>query len=161
MPGYGLPAGTKGLLRWNWARERLVQSHNYWLSTVRPDGAPHTMIVWGVWLDGRFYFSTGRLSRKARNLAANRQCVVCTEQADEAVIVEGAASEVREAAARRKFLRVYEKKYDWDMSELENEPVFALSPRVAFGLIEKDSLSTATRWRFEKSRKGSNRKEKR
>lgn len=29
MPGYGLPAGTKGLLTWAWAEERLLASHNY------------------------------------------------------------------------------------------------------------------------------------
>ena len=91
MPGYGLPKGTKGLLAWSWAERRLEKSHNYWITTVRADRAPHTMIVWGLWMDGVFLFSTGRLSRKARNLAKNRHCVVCTEQADHAVIVEGIA----------------------------------------------------------------------
>ena len=52
MPGYGLPKGTKGLLPWSWAEERLTKSHNYWISTCSPDASPHTMIVWGLWLDG-------------------------------------------------------------------------------------------------------------
>ena len=67
------------------------KSHNYWITTVKPDGAPHTMVVWGLWLDGAFLFSTGRQSRKARNLEKNKNCVVCTEDAHEAVIVEGTA----------------------------------------------------------------------
>jgi hypothetical protein len=29
MPGYGLPKGKKGLLRWKWADDRLKKSHNY------------------------------------------------------------------------------------------------------------------------------------
>jgi hypothetical protein len=93
MPGYGVPKGTKGLLPWSWAKQRLEKSHNYWISTVKPDGSPHTMIVWGLWVDGAFYFSTGRQSRKARNLAENLRCVLCTERADEAVMVEGSARE--------------------------------------------------------------------
>jgi hypothetical protein len=91
MPGYGLPKGTKGLLPWKWAEDRLKKSHNYWITTVRPDGSPHTMVVWGLWLEGAFYFSTGKQSRKARNLAENPRCIVATERAEEAVIVEGEA----------------------------------------------------------------------
>src|SRR2546427_9849951 len=95
MPGYGLPKGTKGLLPWGWAEQRLKKSHNYWITTVRPDGSPHTMIVWGLWLDGRFYFSTGRQSRKARNLAANPKCILCTERADEAIKIGRASCRER------------------------------------------------------------------
>ena len=43
MPGYGLPSGTKGLLPWTWAERRLRRSHNYWLTTVRPNASPHVM----------------------------------------------------------------------------------------------------------------------
>ena len=91
MPGYGMPKSKKGLLPWKWAEQRLRKSHNYWITTVKPDGSPHTMVVWGLWMDGAFLFSTGRQSRKARNLAKNPRCVVCTEQAEEAVVVEGVA----------------------------------------------------------------------
>ncbi len=84
MPGYGLPTGSKGLLPWKWAEERLSRSHNYWLTTSRPDARPHSMIVWGIWVEGRFYFSTGAASRKAKNLGLNPHCIVCTEKAAEA-----------------------------------------------------------------------------
>jgi hypothetical protein len=154
MPGYGLPEGSKGLLPWSWAEQRLKKSHNYWITTVKPDGSPHSMIVWGLWRDGMFLFSTGRQSRKARNLAANRRCVVCTEQTNRAVIVEGTAEEILAVPLRRGFLAQYEKKYKFDMSAFEEdilnlkEPIYAVHPTVAFGLDEKKSLSAATRWRF-------------
>ena len=83
MPGYGMPKTAKGLLPWKWAEQRLRKSHNYWITTVRPDGSPHVMVVWGLWLDGAFLFSTGSQSRKARNLAQNPRCVVSTEAAEE------------------------------------------------------------------------------
>ena len=92
MPGYGLPKGKEGLLPWTWAEQRLKRSHNYWISTTRPDGRPHMMVIWGLWMDGAFYFSSGAESRKARNLAKNPHCVIGTEKADEAVVVEGEVS---------------------------------------------------------------------
>ena len=154
MPGYGLPKGKKGLLPWKWANERLNKSHNYWIATTRRDGTPHVMVVWGLWLDGDLLFSTGRKSRKARNLAENPKCVICTELADEAVVVEGIARRVRERSRLRNFLSLYERKYNWDMSAFEpdilalKEPVFEVHPRVVFGLCEKKTLNSATRWKF-------------
>jgi len=157
MPGYGLPEGNKGLLPWSWAEQRLKKSHNYWITTVKQDGSaqasPHTMVVWGLWQDGRLLFSTGSKSRKARNLAQNANCVVCTELAHEAVIVEGIA-EVADVAARRKMLPVYERKYKFDMGAMKadilsmKEPVFAVRSRVVFGLWEKYFVGKSTRWEF-------------
>jgi hypothetical protein len=66
--GYGLPESDRGLLPWSWANQRLNKSRNYWITTVKPVGPPHTMVVWGLWRDGRFLFSTGGKSRKAKNL---------------------------------------------------------------------------------------------
>src|SRR5438105_13996985 len=91
MPGYGVPKGRKGILPWSWAEQLLKRSHNYWITTVKPDGSPHTMVVWGLWQEERLLFSTGSKSQKARNLARNKKCVVCTEHTHEAVIVEGIA----------------------------------------------------------------------
>jgi hypothetical protein len=151
--GYGFPKGTKGLLPWSWAEQRLKKSHNYWFTTVKHDGSPHTMVIWGLWQDGRFLFSTGSQSRKARNLAQNPNCVVCTEDASEAVILEGVA-EIADVAARRKFLSVCERKYKFDMSTMKDdilsmkEPVFAVRPRVVFALWEKHFQSKSTRWKF-------------
>jgi hypothetical protein len=152
-PGYGFPKGTKGLLSWSWAELRLKKSHNYWITTVKPDCSPHTMVVWGLWQDGRFLFSTGGKSQKARNLTRNANCVVCTELANEAVIVQGIA-EVADVAARRKFLSQYERKYKFDMSSMKDdilsmkEPVFAVRPQVVFGLWEEHFQSKSTRWKF-------------
>jgi Pyridoxamine 5'-phosphate oxidase len=158
MPGYGLAEGSKGLLPWSWAEQRLKKSHNYWITTVKMDGSPqaspHTMVVWGLWQEGRLLFSTGGQSRKSRNLALNANCVVCTELANEAVIVEGVA-ENADVPARRKFLSRYQGKYQFDMSSMKQdilsmkEPVFAVRPRVVFGLWEKHFQSKSTRWKFE------------
>ena len=147
MPGYGLPSGTKGLLPWTWAEQRLRRSHNYWLTTVGTNAAPHVMPVWGLWDDGRFFFSTGRESRKARNLGSNAQCVVCTEVSAEAVIVEGSAAEVSDPALFKRLAPLYHRKYKPWKLEQDLGPVFEVRPRVVFGLREK-TFNAATRWLF-------------
>jgi len=154
MPGYGLPKSEKGLLPWKWAERHLNKSRQFVIATVRPDRRPHVMVVWALWLDGRLYFSTGKTSRKARNLAKNRNCAMCTEDAAEAVILEGVVERERKVEKIREFLRLYEKKYKFDMSGMAGdlltlkEPVFYLRPKVGFGLWEKKFSTTATRWVF-------------
>jgi general stress protein 26 len=147
MPGYGMPTGTKGLLAWAWAEERLQSSHNYYVMTVRPDATPHAMPVWGIWVEGRFYFSTGAQSVKARNLAANPSCVVCTDHPAEAVIVEGTASPMADAALLATLAPSYARKYKSFELDPKLGPIFEVRPRVVFGLREK-TFKAATRWTF-------------
>ena len=149
MPGYGISESDEGLLPWSWATERLSRAHNYFVATTRPDGRPHVMPVWGLWLDDAFCFSTGARSRKARNLAGNPNCVVCPENAGEAVIVEGVAEEETDASVLAQFKEAYLKKYNWDMDTSQGG-IYAVRPRVAFGFIESadNFAGTASRWVF-------------
>jgi nitroimidazol reductase NimA-like FMN-containing flavoprotein (pyridoxamine 5'-phosphate oxidase superfamily) len=132
------------MLPWEWARERLTKSHNYWFITTRPGGMPHTMPVWGVWLEGRWYCSMAPTSRKARNLAENPHCVVCNENADEAVILEGLARQVPASEVPRPVFAEYKSKYGW---EIEGS-VFEVRPRAVFAMPEKQFPVGATRWNF-------------
>jgi len=129
--------------------ESLVKAaRNYYLATTRPEGGPHMMVVWGLWEGDTFQFSTGKTSRKARNLAADPRCVVCADAADggeEAVIVEGVARELAGDDARRRFFAAYEAKYAMDVSTM-GEPLYVVVPRRVFGQIEKTFTQSATRW---------------
>lgn len=140
----------EGLLPWSWARERLEQSHNYWVSTVNASGTPHAMPVWGLWLDDLFLFSTSTRSRKARNFARQPNCVITTEKADEAVIVEGTVEAFDEEALLARFLAAYQAKYAWKM-DASFGPFWKLRPAKVFGFIEAGERfeATATRWRFD------------
>jgi general stress protein 26 len=152
MPGYGISTTKKGMLPWKWAEERLRKSRQYWMVTVRPDGRPHVMPVWGLWREGAFYFSTGASSRKGRNLAANPNCIVCNENSGEGVIVEGSAGIWKDAGRFEEIAREYQKKYKMDIRGM-NEPFYCVTPRVVFGLYEKKFPTTATRWLFDMGRK--------
>jgi nitroimidazol reductase NimA-like FMN-containing flavoprotein (pyridoxamine 5'-phosphate oxidase superfamily) len=154
MPGYGvLPAGEgTGLLPWSWAEERLARSHDYWVATAWPDGRPHVMPVWGLWRDGAVWFSSSVGSRKARNLAADPRCAVTSDNAQEPVVVEGAASRVTDRQVIAAFLSAFNAKYDAnleiDFFDPDVNATFRVEPRWAFALDEKDFSGSPTRWRF-------------
>ncbi len=147
IPDYGIVQKKTGMLPWKWAEDRITKSKQYWIATVRPDGAPHVMVIWGVWLDGAFWFSTGEKSRKGRNLAQNPRCVICSDDAEQAVIVEGQVEVIKDAATRKKLFAVYQKKYKMDISGMDS-PIYRVGPTVAFGMWEKKFTQTATRWLF-------------
>jgi hypothetical protein len=52
VESYGIKPDGKGLIAWDDVCARLAKSRNYWVATSRPDGRPHSMPVWGVWLEG-------------------------------------------------------------------------------------------------------------
>ena len=150
MDGYGVPASTEGTLPWSWALERLTRSHNYLLATVRPDGAPHVMPVWGIWLDGAWYFSTASTSRKSRNLEQNHRCVVCGENAEESVILEGIAHRLNNDAIPQLAFVEYKGKYGWDLDPTRG-PVWKVTPKTVFAMPEQQFPEGVTKWVFEHS----------
>ncbi|PYX34933.1 MAG: pyridoxamine 5'-phosphate oxidase [Acidobacteria bacterium] len=145
--GYGLAEGEKGPLSWTWVAKKMSGCRTFWVATVHPSNRPHVMPVWGVWVDDAFYFSTGRKSRKGRNLAANPACTITNDHGEEAVIVEGSAEEMKDAAALERVATAYKKKYKMDPRSM-NEPIFVVRPRTVFGFIEKSFPKSATRWRM-------------
>jgi hypothetical protein len=149
--GYGIlgPDEGKGLLPWSWAVDRLTKARNYFTATTRPNGRPHVAVVWGNWIDERFYFLTFSASRKARNLQANPNCVLCPESAQEAVIVEGVVEISTDPALIQRFADAYEAKYQEELGQASK--VYVVRPRVAFAFIADaaDYPATATRWKFE------------
>ena len=151
MPGYGILAADQGsgLLPWSWANERLEKAANYWVVSVRPDGRPHAMPVWAIWLDNCLWYSTGVQSRKALNLAANPNCVVSIEVGTEAVIVEGINSIVEDAEMLRRFSAVYGPKYKWNMEGFK-DPIYIVRPTkvIAFQTANDEFARSATRWTF-------------
>jgi hypothetical protein len=102
--------GRKGTAAVKWAVDRLNKGRQYWIATTRPDKRPHVMVVWALRMNGVLYFSTGKTSRKARNLAKSTAPCVPGERA-EAVIIDGEVKTERDVERVRTFIRLYEKKY--------------------------------------------------
>ena len=154
MPGYGiLPADQgSGLITWAEAERRLTVAHDYWVATVRPDGSPHVMPVWGVWLTGRLWFSSGLRSRKARNLAADPRCTITTDDARDPVVVDGVAERLTGADDIAAFVAAVNAKYDSGMTVEFQDPevngTYAVRPVRVIALSGADFTGSPTRWRF-------------
>ncbi|KUJ64384.1 pyridoxamine 5'-phosphate oxidase [Streptomyces albus subsp. albus] len=157
-PRYSDPEATP--TTWAEAREQLDTAELYWLSTVRPDQRPHVTPLLAVWLDEALHFCTGPEERKARNLAANPNCVLTTgaNALDRGLdlVVEGPALPVTEETPLRRVAAAYEAKYgsDWHFDVHDGAfhhqggraLVFQVSPATAFGF--RKGTYGQTRWRF-------------
>lgn len=144
MPGYGISTSADGLLPWSWAEERLIAATRYWISSVSPGGAPHTMPVWAVWLDGALWFSTGGRSRKALNLRERPACTAHPD-GDDVVVLTGLASFDEDPAA---MLEAYAAKYGETPPDPSENPIIRIRPTSVFGLVESAFSTSPTRWRF-------------
>jgi hypothetical protein len=111
------------------------------------------MVVWGIWWLDSFWFSTGSRTRKARNLTANPRCVVGTEKADEAIILEGTAQEISDREIWEQLIKIYNSKYGGDLGPLLKSFgsfVYRVAPQTVFGQDEhaENFTEAVTRWRF-------------
>lgn len=152
-PGYEVPETADGLLPFGWARQRLVDARTWWVASVRPDGRPHVMPIWGAWVDDRAYLLGQLTARWARNLVANPACVVHIQQGDDVVIVEGQATLLTAPSqALLDGCRAGFAKYrtadgpEVDVASWVGKGFWEITPRVIFGF--SDYVTDATRWRF-------------
>ena len=129
--------------------ERIPAARCYGFAPTRPDGRPHVTPVWGLWVDGTFYFGGTPRSRKARNLAENPNVAVHPESGDVVVILEGVAEVVTDPdpVLSERVAAASTAKYGVGSSDIGGS--YAVRPLVVFAWLESDFPSTATRWLFE------------
>lgn len=143
MPGYGVPEDTADALPWSWAVDLLGLVRNIVLVTVRPDGRPHAMPVWGVWVPHVLCISTAITSVKSRNLQENPRCAVSAEHGDDALVLEGVA---KLSDLPGGFTDAYRRKYG---QTIYKGPIWVVRPTVAFAFqATMEFARTATRWQF-------------
>ncbi|GBG39825.1 pyridoxamine 5'-phosphate oxidase family protein [Mycobacterium montefiorense] len=73
------------------------QRHTAWLTTINPDSSPQVRPVGVTAHNGSWYFTSGSATRKSRNLARDRRCVVsvATDQFD--LVLEGTAERISDS----------------------------------------------------------------
>jgi len=146
---YGLKS-RKAYLPFSHAEKRLTEARNYWICTARPDGRPHSIPVWGFWIEGAVYFGTARSSRKARNLAQNSAVSIHLDSGDDVVILEGLAVEVdlTDKPTFKKLDAASRAKYNMPLMVVPEGVLYSVRPRFVLAWTEKDFPNNATRWRF-------------
>jgi hypothetical protein len=107
LPKYGLDE-----LDWD-AVEEAVKAfqpgpHKSWfLTTLNPDGSPHTTGFGGLWVDGAIYFTTDPGVHKTRNLAADPRCSVAAPIEGIDLTFDGDAHRVTDSAVVARIAALY------------------------------------------------------
>jgi PPOX class probable F420-dependent enzyme len=94
--------------------QRLQTEQNLWLATVRPDGSPHLVPIWFVWVAGKIYLCTEAASVKVRNLQLNPRVSIALEDGNHPIVIEGLAQPI--GVAPQPVMAAFQKKYDWDIT---------------------------------------------
>ncbi len=152
MPHYGvMPDEVDAMLTWDWVSQQMHEARNYWICSVCADGRPHSVPVWGAWVEGELYFGTDRNSVKARNIARDNRVVMHLDSGDETVIFEGRLVAAKVSGSLyRKIAARYVEKYVLD-PELDDsgDLLLRLLPDKVMAWLERDYPATATYWLFD------------
>ncbi|MEY9925401.1 hypothetical protein ABH926_000021 [Catenulispora sp. GP43] len=76
LPKYGLDQLLWDEVELAVAAEVAGPGRSWYLTTLNPDGSPHTTGFGHTWLDGAVHFTTAPTVRKTRNLLADPRCTV-------------------------------------------------------------------------------------
>ena len=145
--GYGVPQGEEGMLPWSHVQARMAEARNYWVVTTRPDGRPHAVPVWGIWVDDVFYCSGAPETRWARNLEQNPNGLVHLEDGTQVVTVEGLVTVLTSENAPAALLKWLDDAYDAKYGMRPGTPLWELQPHAVLAWTEYPT--TVTRWTFE------------
>lgn len=107
---------------------RLQTEQNLWLATVRPDGTPHLVPIWFVWVTGKIYLCTGADSVKVRNLLQNPHVTIALEDGNQPIVIEGLAQPI--GTVPKPVIAAFQKKFDWNIStDGEYNQVIEIEPQ--------------------------------
>ena len=100
---YGAPP-----IEWGRVREVLEEAGRmYSLATTTRDGSPHARPVGAIYVDGRFYFTSGPGPRKSKNIEENPRVVLSTTSEPFDIAVHGVARRVTEDDKLEQIAKVY------------------------------------------------------
>ena len=101
------------------AASRVSEARIGWLTTLRPDGSPHTTPVWFVLDETAIWIATGRRNVKVANVRADPRVSIAVDgSADAPLVAEGKAELMDVAATDRVVVAAFAEKYDgWDIGD--------------------------------------------
>jgi hypothetical protein len=98
---------------WDWVAAQLAESKNYWLCSVRPNGRPHVVPRWAVYVDGKIYYDGSPQTRHGRNIKLSPNISVHLENGTQPIILYGISvpSEKPSPELGKKLSQAYKEKY--------------------------------------------------
>lgn len=98
---------------WEHVAQQLTEAKNYWLCSVRPDGRPHVIPRWAVFVDRKVYYDGSPKTRHARNILENPHISLHLESGDQVIILEGTSQPAERPSPElaQKLAQAYKTKY--------------------------------------------------
>jgi hypothetical protein len=107
--------------------QRFAAADCSWLTTVRPDGRPHSAPVWHVWAQGKAYVVTKQTAVKVANIRHQADVVLTHPDPHAVIIIDGEAQIVEGMVERLQPL--FQAKYDWDIAaDGDYDTIIAVAP---------------------------------
>ncbi len=104
--------------------QRLHDNLIIWLTTVRPDGRPHSVAVWFLWDGESILIFSKPNQQKLHNIEHNPNVVLAidnTNEGDDPIVLEGQATLLTNSDVDTT-LAAYAAKYDEKMKEINFTP---------------------------------------
>jgi hypothetical protein len=110
-PGY--VDHPKSEVSWEYVAGQLREAKHYWLCSARPDGRPHCVPRWCVYVDGLVYYDGSPQTRHARNIMHNPHVSLHLESGSQAIILEGTSAPAGKPSAglAGRLVQAYRAKY--------------------------------------------------
>ena len=158
LPKGYIQTTPKGMLSWTAVDAVLRTAPYVWISTIDPDGAPHLIQTWSVWIDQRLYFEGSERTRWARTLARDPRMSFGVQSGHDAAYGNGTGEVVRRPplALARKIAAQYGAKYGPEFKyrpkpeQYAKAHVFRLIPEKLIAFDVKTFNTSATRFTFGK-----------
>lgn len=93
-----------------------------WLTTLRPDGSPHTTPVWFVHDAATWWIGTPERSVKVRNVLTDPRVSLALQDGDAPVVAEGLARVHRRDFPGQVVSRFAAKYAGWDVTDPQQPP---------------------------------------
>lgn len=137
---------------WGRVRSRLARADYWWLASSGTSGRAHVIVVLGLWIDDRLYWSMAPTTLTARNISERRRAIAHLADPRRVAIVEGHVTMLRASSSLRPIAAAYRRRFG-----LRFDPgnptmrCYVLAPRVARTWVSDDVRATGLRWRFNTS----------
>ncbi len=156
LPKGYISRSARGMLAWADAERILRGGRYFWYGTTNPNGAPHLVQQWGVWVDGTLYFEGSERTRWARNLARDGRLAFGTQVGNRAVmgtaivdVVRGIERSIAERIATQ-YAAKYGRTFDYrpKPEQYTSGHVFRARPMKMIVFDVEHFESAATRFTF-------------
>ena len=86
-----MPRDPEKLLKWDYVSNKMFSAEFYWVTSISTNGFPHSVPLWGIWLENRVFFDGNPHTKWVQNILKNPKISVHLPSPNEVCLIEGTA----------------------------------------------------------------------